>query len=67
MGKLYGATAVAMANRKESDAKARVKHHASKNANMPYTPYTPGTLTDEELAAFKELVEEKATAAVGED
>ncbi len=58
MGKSYGANAIAMASRKETDAKARVKHHASNNAN---TPYTPGTLTDEEL------IEEEATAAVGED
>lgn len=64
MGKFYGANAIAMATRKESDAKARVKHHASENANKPYTP---GTLTDEELAAFEELVEEEETAAVGED
>ena len=64
IGKFYGANAMAMASRKESDAKARVKHHASANANIPYTPRT---LTNEELAAFKELVEEEATAAVGED
>ncbi len=53
------ANAIAMASRKESDAKARVKHHASENADMRYTP---GTLTNEELAVFEELVEEEATA-----
>ena len=52
MGKTYGATAMRKAEREESDAKARVKYYAS----QPIKPYAPVVLTDEELAAFEELV-----------
>ena len=64
MGKMYGVKAMKRAEMEERNAKARVKHHASEKANVPYIP---GTLTDEELAAFEELVEEEAIAAAGED
>ena len=55
MGKMYGANVMRKAKREESDAKARMKLRASENANVPWTL---GILTDEELAAFEELVEE---------
>ena len=64
MGKMYGVKAMKRAKMEERNAKARVKHHASEKANVPYIP---GTLTDEELAAFEELVDGEAIAAAGED
>ena len=64
MGKMHGVKAMKGAKMEERDAKARVKHHVSEKANVRYIL---GTLTDEELAAFEELVEEEAIAAAGED
>ncbi|KAF6222756.1 hypothetical protein HO133_000804 [Letharia lupina] len=61
MGKMYGSKVMKQARKEESDAKARVKCHVSDKADVPYesVPYNPGMLTDEELASFEELIEEK--------
>lgn len=51
MGKTYGANAMKKAKREQEEAKARLKRLAEANV-----PFTLGILTDEELAAFDELI-----------
>ena len=56
LGKMYGVNVLRKVKKEESDAKARVKSYASKEAKVPFTLRI---LTNEELAAFAELVEEE--------
>ena len=53
VGKVYGIRAMKEAE-EERNVKARADQHISVNANVPFTP---ATLTEEELAAFEELVD----------
>ena len=63
MGKTYGVAAMKKAEREERDAKARMQHHASDEADVPTRS---GTLTDEQRALFDELVDKVKLGEAGE-
>lgn len=63
VGKVDGVRAIKEAE-EERNAKARAGQHISVNASVPFTP---ATLTEEELAAFEELVDEEQLLKEGED
>ena len=63
VGRMDGARAMKEAE-EERNARARARRHISVRTNVPYAP---AVLTEEELAAFEELVDEEQLLKEGEE